>query len=124
MRFSVRAVSMIGLIAIAGPLVAQRKVYALKAARMFESASGNIVQPGMIVVADGKIQTVGGSSVPSGATVIDLGDATLLPGFIDSHTHLTMDFNADFNAALLLGFQRTVAESAIRATENARKTLM
>lgn len=90
---------------------------------MFDSSTGRLVQPGLVIVADGKIQSVGGSA-PAGASVIDLGDATLLPGFIDAHTHLTMDFNADYNMQQLLGFQRTVAEQAIRSTENARRTLM
>jgi len=99
----------------------------LRAARLFDSATGTIVTPGLIVVADGKIQTVGGAApanVNERATVIDLGDATLLPGFIDAHTHLTMDFNPDYNGAALLDLQRTIPESAIRATVNARKTLM
>jgi imidazolonepropionase-like amidohydrolase len=67
---------------------------------------------------------VGSRSVPAGATVIDLGDATLLPGFIDAHTHLTSDFNPDYSGAALLGLKRPVSERAIRATANARKTLM
>jgi imidazolonepropionase-like amidohydrolase len=65
-----------------------------------------------------------GGAAPAGAKIIDLGDATLLPGFIDAHTHLTMDFDLDYNAARLKAFDRTTAESAIHATVNARKTLM
>ena len=97
--------------------------YVLKAARLFDATSGSLVQPGLIVVAGNKIQSVGGHA-PAGATVIDLGDATLLPGFIDAHTHLTMDFNPDYNGARLSGLSRTVPEDAIRSTVNARKTLM
>jgi imidazolonepropionase-like amidohydrolase len=97
--------------------------YVLKAARLFDGKSDAVVQPGLVVVSGDKIQSVGGTA-PAGATVIDLGDATLLPGFIDAHTHLTMDFNPDYNGARLQALDRTVAESAIRATANARKTLM
>ena len=77
------------LLALAALAPAQTKTYALRAARIFDSATGRVNAPGLVVVADGKIQSVGGA-VPSGATVIDLGDATLMPGFIDAHTHLGM----------------------------------
>jgi len=102
----------------------QPKVFVLKAARLFDSVAGTVIQPGFLTVADGKIQSVGGSTIPPGATVIDLKDSTLLPGFIDSHTHLTFDFDPDYNGAQLRGLQRTIPEQAIRSTENARKTLM
>src|SRR6185369_15044786 len=102
----------------------QQKVYALKAARLFDSVAGRIVQPGLVIVADGKVRSVGGSDIPAGATVIDLKDATLLPGFIDAHTHLTYEFDPDYDGARLRDLERTVPEQAIRATENARKTLM
>ncbi len=102
---------------------AQSTVTVLKAARLFDATSDRLVQPGIVVVTGKQIQAVGGA-VPANATVIDLGDATLLPGFIDSHTHLTMDFNADYNGQRLVGLSRPVSEQAIRTTENARKTLM
>ena len=104
--------------------LAQSGTYVLRAARMFDSATGAIVQPGLVVVSDGKIQAAGGNNGPAGATVIDLGDATLMPGFIDAHTHLTGEFDPDYNGAALRSLQRTVAEAAIRSTANARKTLM
>ena len=108
-------------LSLAGTLSAQ--TYALRAARIFDSTSGKISSPGLVVVANGKIQAVGGA-VPAGAEMVDLGDATLMPGFIDAHTHLTMDFNPDYNGAMLKGLQMTIAERSIRATVNARKTLM
>ena len=104
-------------------LSAQTPVTALKAARMFDGKGDQIITPGLVVISNGRIQSVGGA-VPAGAKVIDLGDATLLPGFIDAHTHLTMDFDPDYNGARLKALDRTTAESAIRATVNARKTLM
>ncbi len=102
---------------------AQPAVTVIKAARLFDAKSDRMIQPGIIVVAGKQIQAVGGQA-PSGATVIDLGDATLLPGFIDAHTHLTMAFNPDYSGARLLQLNRTIPEQAIRATENARKILM
>jgi imidazolonepropionase-like amidohydrolase len=102
---------------------AQSTVTVIKAARLFDAKSDRIIQPGIVVVTGKQIQAVGGQ-IPANATVIDLGDATLLPGFIDSHTHLTMAFNPDYNGARLLELSRPISERAIRSTENARKTLM
>ena len=110
-------------ILLASALYAQSGSYVLKSARLFDGKSDRLVEPGVVVVSNGKIQSVGGP-LPSGATVIDLGDATLLPGFIDSHTHLSQAFDADYNGARLKALNATVAERAINATVNARKTLM
>ena len=102
---------------------AQDRVVAIKAARLFDGVNDRMVEPGVVVVSGGRIQSAG-SSAPAGATVIDLGDATLLPGFIDAHTHLTVEFSADYNGKALADLQRTIPEDAIRATVNARQTLM
>src|SRR5271165_3260229 len=100
------------------------KTIVLRATRMFDGKSDKVIEPGLVVISNGKIQSVGGSSVPSGAEVIDLGDATLLPGFIDAHTHLSMAFNPDYAAQELLNLKLTVAEEALLASVNARKTLV
>lgn len=112
------------LLACASAVFAQSRTYVLRAERIFDGVSGRIATPGLVVVSNGVIQSVGGSSVPAGATEIDLGDATLLPGFIDAHTHLSFDFNPDYNGDALLSLQRPISEKAIRATANARKTVM
>ena len=111
------------ILACAGALAAQSNAYVLRAARLFDSTSGQLVTPGMVVVSNGVIQSLGGDA-PAGATVIDLGDATLLPGFIDAHTHLSEEFNPDYNGDALLSLQRPISELAIRATANARKTVL
>jgi imidazolonepropionase-like amidohydrolase len=101
------------------------KTYVLKAARLFDGKSGALVTPGVVVVTGGKIVGVGtGATVPAGAEVIDLGDATLMPGFIDAHTHLTMPYSEDHLKAELDSLQKTIPEMAIDATTNARVTLM
>ncbi|HWX32743.1 MAG TPA: amidohydrolase family protein [Steroidobacteraceae bacterium] len=61
----------------------------LHAARLLEVDTGRLVAPAEILIKGERIAAVG-SAVPhpSGATVIDLGDTTLLPGLIDVHVHL------------------------------------
>ncbi len=55
--------------------------------------------------------------------MIDLGDATLCPGFIDAHTHLTHERTADYNQGFVDGMRREVAEQAILSTVYARRTV-
>jgi len=101
------------------------KTIVLKAARMFDGKSDSLTKPGLVVITDGKIAAVGaGAAIPSGAEVIDLGDATLLPGFIDAHTHLSMEASDDWKQAALNRLQKPVAEQALDASVNARKTLL
>ena len=120
----------VALLATAGIAYAQQarpasKSYVLKAARMFDGKSDTLITPGLVVVTDGKIAEVGaGAGIPSAAEVIDLGDATLLPGFIDAHTHLTDFFNLDTRQQELDGLKRSPAERALLASVNARVTLM
>jgi imidazolonepropionase-like amidohydrolase len=111
------------------PVMAQQKSapksYVLKAARMFDGKSNVLLTPGVVVVSNGKIVGVGASAaVPSDAQLIDLGDATLLPGFIDAHTHLTMLYSEDYARAALDGLRKPIAEMALDASVNARVTLM
>jgi imidazolonepropionase-like amidohydrolase len=101
------------------------KTFVLKAARLFDGKSTALVTPGLVIVTDGKIAGVGaGGRVPAGAEVIDLGDATLLPGFIDAHTHETMMNSNDFKQRELDLLQKTIAEQTLDATVNVRVTLM
>jgi imidazolonepropionase-like amidohydrolase len=101
------------------------KTTVIKAARLFDGKSGKISSPGVVVVTDGKIAAVGASaSTPAGAEVVDLGDATLMPGFIDAHTHLTGSDSYDYRKIFMDSLQKPIAELAIDSTVNARKTLL
>src|SRR5437763_1267225 len=96
----------------------------LKAARFFDGKSDALVQNAVVIVQGDKIIDAGSNlPVPSDAQVIDLGDATLSPGFMDAHTHLTADFSGNYNERRLQELDLNVSEHAIRATAFARATV-
>ena len=91
---------------------------------MFDGKSNALVQNGVVVVEGDKIVDAGSNlPIPSSARVIDLGDATLCPGFMDAHTHLTADFSGDYNQRRLQELDLNVSEQAIIATTFARATV-
>ena len=96
---------------------------AVKAARMFDARKGVVVQPALVVVEGDRIAQVGGRP-PSGAQVIDLGDATLLPGLMDAHTHLTFESGPNWYRDSMDLLLRWPAEQAQYAAEYARRTLL
>src|ERR1700739_1203033 len=66
----------------------------VKAGRLLDPRTGNVLSPAAVLIENDKIKQVGSPlqlSAPDGATIIDLGNATLLPGLIDSHTHLFLN---------------------------------
>jgi imidazolonepropionase-like amidohydrolase len=96
----------------------------LRAARLFDGRSDRLASPGVVVVELGKIIAVGSDAkAPDGAEVIDLGDATLSPGFIDAHTHVTHQSTGDFNQNVVQSLRREVAEKTLHAAAYARTTL-
>jgi imidazolonepropionase-like amidohydrolase len=71
------------------PSLAAARPVVFKAARLYDGRSEAVATPGVLVVDGDKIIAVGPkAAVPEGAEVIDLGDATLLPGLMDAHTQL------------------------------------
>jgi imidazolonepropionase-like amidohydrolase len=79
-----------GLTVMLAGQAATTPVVVVRAARIFATGSGTIESPGIVVVRGDRITAAGpAASIPADARVIDLGNATLLPGLIDLHTHLT-----------------------------------
>jgi imidazolonepropionase-like amidohydrolase len=95
-------------------------VTVVRAARMLDVVKGEMVAPAVVVIADGKIKSVGSAGVPGNAQVVDLGDLTLLPGLIDAHTHLTLDISGDW---VTRSVRELPADAALRGARNARRTL-
>jgi hypothetical protein len=94
----------------------------IRAARLFDPTSGRMVDHPVVVISGDKVQTVseGDSPAIQGAAVINLGNATLLPGFIDVHTHLTMNTGGGGYDGLGISAPR----AALIGAKNARLTLM
>src|SRR6266705_3153091 len=115
--------SVLVLFSFATSVLAADQTIVLRAARLFDGKSKTVVQNGVVIVEGDKIAEVGSNvPTPEGAQVIELGDATLSPGFIDGHTHLTADFT-DFNKRRLEELTLNVAEQTLRAASYARATL-
>jgi imidazolonepropionase-like amidohydrolase len=96
----------------------------LKAAHLFDAVSGKLVDHGVVVVSGTKILAVGSEAkIPDNAQVIDLGDATLLPGFIDAHVHLSQESTVEWYHDWYDNLMRFPAEQALYGAHYAKATL-
>jgi imidazolonepropionase-like amidohydrolase len=101
------------------------KTIVLKAARLFDGKSDRLARPGLVVVNGTRIEGLGAQAqVPAGAEVLDLGDATLLPGFMDAHTHLRGQRSNDNRQDRIDTFEQSIPERTLIAAGLARKTLL
>jgi imidazolonepropionase-like amidohydrolase len=133
------AASFFGLFST-GQLAAQlvAPVTLVRAGRLLDPRTGNVLSPAAVLIEDGKIKEVGAPAkvqAPSGAKIIDLGNATLLPGLIDSHTHLLMDIvlqaeaerarhlNGGYVPAQLLAIAESPVKRALLGAQMAREDL-
>ncbi len=113
----------IALSATSSSMSAQDKTIVLRAARMFDGR--DFRTPGLVVVSGAAIVGIGpGAQVPADAQVIDMGDATLSPGFIDAHTHLSAMYTPDYKQGFVDSFTKALPEQTLLAVENLRKTIM
>jgi imidazolonepropionase-like amidohydrolase len=113
----------------------------VKAARLLDPKTGNVLSPAAVLIENGRIKEVGSPSqlqahMPAATKTIDLGGSTLLPGLIDSHTHLLLDvtlpteeeasrrYNGEFATGLLLAIAgMSPAERVLRGAQLAREDL-
>jgi imidazolonepropionase-like amidohydrolase len=95
---------------------------AIHAGHVLEVKSGKMLSDQMLVIEDGKIVSINsaaGAKVASDTVRIDLPNATVLPGFIDAHTHLTMDPKFGYETLAL-----STSRQALIGARNARLTLI
>jgi imidazolonepropionase-like amidohydrolase len=93
----------------------------LRSARLLDVDAGRYVEPGELLVQDGRIVDVAPASVPGDAVTIDLGDLTLLPGLMDMEVNLLL--GGPDHASPLNPVQDDPAVRTLRAVANARRTL-
>jgi imidazolonepropionase-like amidohydrolase len=110
------ATAALALLVMSGPARADR--FAVHAAHFVDVKAGVVRGPVWIVVSGDTVESVE-SSAPAGLTVTDLGDATLLPGLIDCHTHLSSRVGIGPMAEL----KSSAARAAITGVNNVRVTL-
>src|SRR5947209_9193679 len=126
----------------AGQLTVQSPppITVVKASRLLDPRSGNVLAPATVLIEGGKIKEVGPpvrvqAKAPADAKVIDLGNTTLLPGLIDSHTHLLIDpvapaevewarhYNGAFVPDLLLAIVESPSKRVLMGAQAAREDL-
>jgi imidazolonepropionase-like amidohydrolase len=119
---------------------ARAAISVVKAGRLLDPRSGNVLSPAGVLIDGNKIKEVGSPAqiqarAGATATVIDLGGATLLPGLIDSHTHLFIDpiapaeverarhYNGGFLPGLLFAIVESPSKRVLMGAQLAREDL-
>jgi imidazolonepropionase-like amidohydrolase len=106
---------------LAIPAQQAAKITVLHAAHILDVAEGTLLSPGEVLVEGDRIREVGAKVArPAGAVVIDLGEATLMPGLIDAHTHLFLHPGAED----LQTVQESVAQRVLMAAAAAKADVL
>src|SRR6266478_2401504 len=95
------------------------KTVVIRAGHLLDVKTGKTLTNQTILIQGDKIASVGSDTqVPAGAQVVDLSNATVLPGLIDAHTHITMTANFGYSRLAI-----SVPREALNGARNARVTL-
>src|SRR6267378_7440662 len=104
---------------VSGQQASPVKTVVIHAGRLLDVKTGKTLTGQTIVIQGDRIASMGaGSQIPADATVIDLPNATVLPGLIDAHTHITFTPNFGYSR---LG--TSVPREALTGARNAKVTL-
>jgi imidazolonepropionase-like amidohydrolase len=120
------AISVIQAQTAANPQAPKR--IAIRAARMLDVKSGNVITDAVVLIENNRITAVGSKlPIPKDAEVIDLGGATILPGLIDSHTHLLQNYDGKLGSdepnMILTVTQMSTAKRALLGAKMGREDL-
>ena len=97
------------------------QTYVIKAGRLIDGKSAEILRNVIVVVQGNKITALGQNvDIPKDAVLLDLSDKTVLPGLIDTHTHIMLDGGDDYGSNL---YKNSMPFRAIQAVANVRKVL-
>jgi imidazolonepropionase-like amidohydrolase len=104
----------------AAPLMAQQPTL-IRAARMLDMRTGRMTNNASVLVTGDRITAINPTAPPANVRTVDLGDVTLLPGFIDAHTHLSGEIGPNMR---LEPVTETAVDAAYKAVRNGRTTLL
>jgi len=109
-------------VALVGAPTLADDITIIRAGSLFDSRTGRVVRDAVVVVEGEKIVAVGdsGTTIPDGATVIDLSSSFVLPGVMDMHTHIVGNLDKYFFA----GYFQSPHRETIGGVVNAEKTLL
>jgi len=110
----------IAALAFAPVIDAAAEDVAIRAARLLDVRSGQFIDKPVVLIKGDRIEAVGSNlAIPAGLRVIDLGTATLLPGMMDMHTHITGNPEDLGYSSIAI----STAREALNGVKNARLTL-
>ena len=103
---------------------AEAQVTVIRAGKLVDPESGTTQSGQTVVIEDGKILSVSANpAIPEGAVEIDLSSSTVLPGLIDSHTHLATSYPFPISNLKSYNSDVSTAERAIQGLLNAQSML-